>query len=109
MLTSRIVYLSSSNSGDEANLFLVVVNHEIVVDDRAVGSGTHERAGAVCIHGIGVRTEYSSRDLAIYTQSSHFGTFAIPVCGEHTDRDDRADPDDSPLAGEPIGAFDAGV
>ena len=29
--------------GDEANLFLVVVNHEIVVDDRAVGSGTLER------------------------------------------------------------------
>ena len=27
---------------DEANLFLVVVNHEIVVDDRAVGSGTHK-------------------------------------------------------------------
>ena len=50
---------------DEANLFLVVVNHEIVVDDRAVGSGTHERAGAVCIHGIGVRTEYSLRDLAV--------------------------------------------
>jgi hypothetical protein len=50
---------------DEANLFLVVVNHEIVVDDRAVGSGTHERAGAVCIHSIGVCTEYSLRDLAV--------------------------------------------
>ena len=95
-------------SRDESHLFLVVVNHEIVVEDRAE-SGTHERAGAVRIHGIGDRKGCSCGDHAVKAYRFNFGTIAIPVGGEHTDYGERADPDDSPLAGEPIGAFYAGV
>src|SRR5262249_21552004 len=95
--------------GDEANLFLVVVNHEIVVDDRAVRSRTHERAGAFCIYAIGVRSEFALRDLAVSAHIFHFGTIVRPLCGEHTHHGDRSDPDESPPAAEPIGAFDAGV
>ena len=40
---------------DDANLFLVVVKHEIVVCDSAVGCSSLYRAGAVRIHGIGAR------------------------------------------------------
>jgi len=98
---------------DEANLFLVVVNHEIVVEDRAeedrAESFTHERAGAVRIHGIADRKEFSSKDSAVRAYSFSFGTSAIPVGGEHTDHGERTDLNDSSLTGEPIGAFYADV
>ena len=93
---------------DEANLFLVVVNHEIVVEDRAK-PGTHERAGAVRIHGIGDRKGCALNDIAVKADRFDFGPIAIAVGGEHADHGERADPDDSSLAGEPINAFDAGV
>lgn len=88
----------------ESNLFFVVVNDESVVEGRAESS-THERACAVRIHSIGNRKGCSRGDRAVKADSFNFGTIAIPVGGEHIDHGERADPDDSSLAGEPIAPF----
>ena len=86
----------------DANLFLLVIDHKIVVGDSAVGCSTHYRAGAVRTHGIGARQGYSLSDHAVHAQGLNTGNIAVPVGGEYTDNGKRADPDESPLAGGPI-------
>src|SRR5262245_54573798 len=69
---------------DDPNLFLVVVKHEIVVCDSAVGCSSHYRAGAVRIHGIGARKGYSWGDRAVHAQGLDAGNISVPIGGEHS-------------------------